>query len=181
MDTTAARVRLLVILAILSAASVVFSRFIGIGINQYTRISLENLPIIFAGTVFGPVSGVAVALVSDFLGCLISGYFPYPLISAGSAMVGLASGIVGLLTVRGRISADISYWRLLVPALAAHVLGSMILKSLGLWSMYSGEATWIALTPRIPIYFVNSVLESAIICLLLRSAAIRSSIKRFLK
>jgi len=177
----ATRVKMIAILAILAAASVVFSRLIGIGINPYTRISLENLPIIFAGVVFGPIQGVAVALISDFLGCLMSGYFPYPLISVGSAMVGLMSGVVGFITVRGRAWDGIRYWRVLVPAFSAHLIGSIVIKSIGLWFMYKGDATVIALVPRVPIYIVNSVVEGAVICLLLRSAAIRASLRRFEK
>ncbi|MBQ3425135.1 MAG: folate family ECF transporter S component, partial [Clostridia bacterium] len=64
----------LVTLALLSAIEVVLARLIVPMPNATTRFSIEAVPIIVAGLLFGPVSGALVGLVGDVVGCLFSGF-----------------------------------------------------------------------------------------------------------
>ena len=172
--SVSAKVRLLVILAILSAASVVLGKFLQIPVGDSIRISFENLPVLFAGIVFGPVQGMAVGCVSDLVGCLAVGYSINPLITLGAVSVGFISGIISGVTMRdGRYKVSF----IVLAVLLAHIVGSVIIKSAALRLWYS--TPWSVLAIRIPVYFANTAAEAAIIAVLLRSSAIRGALRRF--
>ncbi len=169
------RVRKLALLGILAAASVILGKFLQIRIGDTIRISLENLPIIFAGILFGPVSGAAVGIVADLVGCVAVGYAINPIITAGAAIVGLAAGFAAMPHL-GDLTR--SYPKVLLPTASAHIVGSMIAKTVGLHIAFA--TPWAALlSTRIPIYIVNIAAESVLIYVLLKSEAIRASLKRF--
>lgn len=168
------RVRLITMLAILSAASAVLGKLLQIPIGDSIRISFENLPILFAGIAFGPLSGAATGIVADLIGCLIRGYSINPIITLGAATVGLLSGIMARLLTK---DGTYSLWRILLAVAAAHMAGSVIIKSVGLYIWYTTPLSVLGL--RLPIYLVNTVAESLIICAILRSGAVRTSLRRF--
>lgn len=173
--TAGAKVRQLAVLGILAAASVILGKLLQIRIGDTIRISLENLPIIFAGIVFGPISGAAVGIVADLVGCVAVGYAINPIITAGAAIVGLTAGLVAAPWAREQVRA---YPKVLLPTASAHVIGSMIAKSVGLHIAFA--TPWTALfSTRIPIYIVNIAAESVLIYVLLKSKAISTSLKRF--
>ena len=174
---THSKIRRLAILGILSAASIILGKLLQIPIGDTIRISFENLPILFAGIVFGPVSGVAVGIVSDLVGCVIRGYAINPIITAGAMLIGLASGLIGKALIKNN---ERSFVQIILPVAAAHVIGSMVVKSVGLHVFY--DTPWMYLiTTRVPVYLANIAVESVIIYLLLKSKAIRHSLKGFLK
>ena len=63
-------VRVLVTLSALSAIGIILGKFLAFNVTEFMRFSLENITIIFAGIVFGPVLGCAVGAVQDLVGCL---------------------------------------------------------------------------------------------------------------
>lgn len=168
------RVRLIAILGILAAASVIFGKLLAISLGNSLRISLESLPVIYAGIVFGPVAGAAVGAVADLAGCLIVGYTVNPIITLGAVCCGLFAGLTARLFRNERIR---SLRSAVLPVLTAHVIGSIIVKSLGLRLAFS--TPWSLLAVRIPIYAINVVIESAIIYILLKSEAIRAALRGF--
>lgn len=171
------RVRQLAVLGILAAASVILGKFLQIRVGDTIRISLENLPIIFAGIVFGPISGAAVGIVADLVGCVAVGYAINPIITAGAAIVGLTAGLCGMIS-KGELRR--SFPAILLPVAAAHIIGSMIAKTVGLHIAFG--TPWSALiSTRVPIYLVNIAAESVLIYILLKSEAIRASLKGFVK
>lgn len=104
------------------------------------------------------------------------GYAINPIITAGAAIVGLVAGFCGRLA-RGD---GRSYLQILLPVAAAHIIGSMIAKTVGLHIAFG--TPWPALiSTRVPIYTVNIAAESVLIYLLLKSEAIRASLKGFVK
>ena len=145
-----------------------------IPIGDSIRISFENLPIIFAGIAFGPLSGAATGIVADLIGCLIRGYSINPIITLGAAVVGLLSGIMARLIVR---DGAYSLWQIILAVLPSHIAGSVIIKSLGLYLWYSTPLSVLWL--RVPIYLAITVAESLIITAILRSGAIRTALRRF--
>ncbi len=171
---TSAKVKLIAILAILSAASVVLGKFLQIPIGDSIRISFENLPVIFAGIVFGPLPGAAVGTVADLIGCLAVGYTINPVITLGAAMVGFVSGIMAHFLMR---EGKYSFWSILLAVLLAHLTGSILIKSIGLRLMYT--TAWSVLAVRIPVYLINTVAESLLIAVLLKSGAVRDALRRF--
>lgn len=168
------RVKLIAILAILAAASVVLGKFLQIPIGDSIRISFENLPILFAGIVFGPLSGGAVGLVSDLVGCLAVGYQINPVITLGAVSVGFVSGVLARVFIH---NGKCSFPRVLLSVLLAHIFGSILLKSTGLRLWYT--TPWSVLALRIPIYLINSVAEASIITVLLKSGAVKNALKGF--
>ncbi|HHT54550.1 MAG TPA: folate family ECF transporter S component [Clostridiales bacterium] len=125
--------RVLTLSAMLAAVSVV----IGIvcknflTFNVYYRVTFENLPVIFAGILFGPLVGTAVAVVADTASCLLSTNPAInPLISVGAACVGFCAGAVPRWIVRrpGALQTALS-------VASAHLLGQVAIKSVAkmLW------------------------------------------------
>ena len=71
-------VRLMVMVAILTAMQIVLSRFLSYSIwNQ--KIGFAFVPVVLAGMLFGPLAGALVGGLSDFIGAIlfpIGAYFP---------------------------------------------------------------------------------------------------------
>ena len=126
--------RALVTMALLSAISVVLARLIIPMPNVTTRFSIEAVPIILAGHLFGPLSGAIVGFVADFVGCLFSGYGYNPAFSVSPILIGLCAGLLRPLLYR-----RVSYLRVLASFLPAVVLGSLLWQSYWLSFFYGGR------------------------------------------
>ncbi len=116
-------------LAMLTAVSVVLGivckNLFTVGV--YYRFTLENLGVIFAGVCFGPAAGALVGFTADAVSCLLSTNPAInPIISAGAITVGAVSGAVSRLMKHS--GAD---KRLILSAASAHLLGQVIIKSVG--------------------------------------------------
>ena len=70
-------VRSLCFMALLIALQIILARYVGWQVSAGLRISFETIPILLAGMWLGPVPGLIVAIVSDFLGTILSGYGAY--------------------------------------------------------------------------------------------------------
>ena len=140
------------------------------------RVTVEGLPIVLAGTVLGPFYGAAVGVVADLASCLSAGQAPLPLIALGSALVGLVPGVLSRLFMRGErpLAAPPRFLLLLLLDGCAHAVGSVLVKSFAL-SRWYGFNTLIF---RLPIYCGIILVESYLLYLLLRSAAVRREIER---
>ena len=67
------RLRILLLISMFSALSIVFGKFLAFNIGDTIRISFENLPILFAGIFLGPLHGMIVGVVADLVGCVLAG------------------------------------------------------------------------------------------------------------
>lgn len=85
-------VRTLVGCALLTALAVVLARLLSFAPTESTRYSLETLPILLAGLLFGPLAGALVGFASDFLGCLLSPWGYNPLLCLPPMLLGLWAG-----------------------------------------------------------------------------------------
>ncbi len=148
-------VRGLVTLSMFMALSIVFGKFLIIPIGDSIRISFENLPLILAGMLYGPVAGIITAVCADLLGCFLRGYNIIPLITVAAGIIGLISGLL-----RKFIKGN-SYIKLLLITLPTHIIGSMVLKSVALYITYGQP--WQILVLRIPIYLATAAIEAYII------------------
>ena len=129
------------------------------------RISFENLPIILSGIFFGPTVGALVGIVSDVLSYLLSPQI-YPIniiVTIGAGVIGLVSGIVSKYIIKKQ-----GYAQIILSASAAHLIGSVIIKSIGLFQFYQWGVLF-----RIPTYFVVGAIEILIICLLYKKIGFR--------
>ena len=157
----------------LSAMLVAMSVVIGIFCESFLdfgnglRITFENLPIIVSGVLYGPVVGAIVGAASDLVGCLFPGKsYPIPLVTVGAALVGAVSGIVArfIIKKKGRV-------QIILSGALAHITGSMIVKSIGLYQFYG-----ISVLFRIPLYIAIASVEIFIICLLFDRASFRRAV-----
>ena len=161
-------VRTLTLTAMLTAMSVVIGIFCKSFLNfggGLFRVTFENLPIILTGILFGPILGGTVGIASDMISYLLSGqmYPPNLIVTLGAASVGILSGLVFRLWGR-RISLP----AVVCSAAVAHLVGSMIIKPIGLFQFYGWATLW-----RIPLYCVIAPVEILILCLLFRSKTFR--------
>lgn len=157
--------RLLTRMALLAALSALLGKFLQIPTGlTWMRISFENLPLIFCGYAFGPVCGTLCAVVADLIGCLLYGYAINPFITIGAGVVGLCAGLFGR---RGLFSRPM----LPLCVIAAHLFGSVIVKSLALH--FSFGTAYPVLALRIPTYLVVGALEYLLLHLLLKSKNLR--------
>lgn len=163
----------IVLAAMLTAMSVVIGIFCKSLLNfadGIFRISFENLPIIISGVVFGPAVGTLVGVGSDLISYLLSAqnYPPNLIVTVGAGAIGFVAGIVAKYIVRER-----STKQFVVACVAAHVVGSLIIKTVGLFEFYSWLVLW-----RIPLYTVITTIEVIMITLLYKNTQIKKLLDR---
>ena len=165
--------KVLIVSALLAAMSIVLGKFGAINIGNSIRIGFGGLPIQMAGIFFGPVVGAAVGLVADVIGCLLKGYAINPVITLGSVCIGLFSGLMfhHVLSPMKSVLPKIA-----LSAVTAHVIGSMIITSLGLYAYY--HTPFETLILRVPIYLITAALETAVIYLMLKNKAFTAELDK---
>ena len=155
--------------AMLIAMSVVISIFCKSLLNfggGLFRITFENIPIILSGVIMGPFVGAIVGAASDLVSYMLSPqiYPPNLIVTAGATAVGLVSGLVAKHIVKRRGNLQIT-----LSAGLAHLIGSMIIKPIGLYQFYGILVLW-----RIPLYLIIAPIEIMILCFVFN----RPSLKR---
>ena len=152
------RVRVLTTSAMLTALSIVIGifckTFLDFGFGLF-RITFENFPIILSGIMFGPLVGTLVGVSSDVLSYVLSSqsFAISPIVTIGSALVGFVSGIVSHRLIKKEGIA-----RIVLSVVFSHLVGSVIVKSLGLFVYYGWLVLW-----RIPLYTVIATLEAVLL------------------
>jgi len=155
----------LVFAALMTASSVVIGLFCKTYLSfGAIRITFENLPVLLTGILLGPIYGGSVGAAADLVTAPVTGSVN-PLITLGAASIGIVSGLLG------RYSAEKhSFFRLLCVVTAAHTVGSMAIKSIGLWYFY-GYPVHLCLM-RIPLYIGISLAETYLIYYIYRNRRI---------
>ena len=174
-------IRVLCFAAMLAAMSLIVGKFLQIPnpFQNIIRISFENLPILLSGITMGPFVGALTGIVADLLGCILYGYSINPIITLGAGAVGLISGVMANYVIRRPLVA-----RVICAAVASHLLGSVIIKSLGLaaWFLTSYDMGLLELMLwRLLTYAVIATAECVILCLLLRHRAVSTLLERIRK
>lgn len=134
------------------------------------RITFDNIPVIIAGIAFGPVYGAIVGVVADLISCVASGFGVTPLITIGAAFIGAVSGIIANYIIRKKNFISIA-----ISTLTAHIIGSMIIKSIGLAIMGYGYGIF---AYRVPLYIGISAVEIYVIYILLKNKTLSREIER---
>lgn len=157
--------------AMLTALSVVIGifckNFLNFGVPPgLFRVTFENFPILLVGLLYGPLAGGLAGVASDLVSYLLSSqaYPPNLVVTLGAFAVGFLSGWISRYAVRrcgGR--------QILASALGAHLVGSLVIKSLGLYAYYGVLVLW-----RIPLYLLFIVpLETLLLYYLLRNRTVQ--------
>lgn len=136
------------------------------------RVTFENIPIIISGIIYGPVIGAVVAIVSDIISCLTSPNPALnPIITLGAASIGMISGVISRYVIRNG-----KFLKIAISVFASHIIGSMIIKSIGLYVFWRYEIPTLLL--RFPLYFAISICETAIIYMILKNKHITTMLER---
>lgn len=157
----------LVAAALLTALSIVLGKYLAIRVGDTLRFSFENLPILLAGMAFGPAVGVLTAVAADLIGCLMVGYAINPIVTLGGALIGLLGGVV----FRSLKKAPLGL-RVTLTTLAAHLIGSVLVKTFGL-SAFFALPLWELALWRLLNYTVVGAAEALLLYVILKSKAVR--------
>ena len=134
------------------------------------RLTFENLPIILAGILFGPVIGSIAGISSDLTSYLLSSqsYPPNIIVTFGAATIGFVSGAISHYVVRKRGTVQI-----ILSTLFSHLIGSVIIKSIGLYQFYGLAILW-----RIPLYLIVIPIETIFLCILFKNSSFQKIINQ---
>lgn len=164
-------IKILVACALFVAMSIVLGKFLSIKIGDNIRISFENLSLLLSGILFGPLIGMFTAVVADVVGCFLYGYSINPIITFGAACIGFFAGAVSAFAFKKHLLPNVA-----ISVFVAHIIGSMIIKTIGLYIYYPTQRP--VLVWRIPIYLITAAAETAIIYALLKSKAFIQQFER---
>lgn len=163
----------LTVCALLTALSVVLARVLTLIPAETTRISLEAVPIVLSGLLFGPIPGAVVGFAADLIGCLFSPFGYNPIFCVPPILYGLCAGLF-----RPWLTRRCSPLRLAAAFLPAVVLGSILYQSFALAMIYGGEARLAYFLARLAArsvqFAITGVLDVLVVWLLQRSGALRA-------
>ncbi|MBQ7365276.1 MAG: folate family ECF transporter S component [Clostridia bacterium] len=167
------RLRVLIFSSILCALSVILGQYLSIKIGNSIRIGFGSLPVVLAGMLFGPWMGLLVGAISDIVGCAI--YYGLgsmiPLVTLGMMAEGFLAGLIA------RKKTPI---RIIVATASSRIVGTMLLRSLGLYLRYQTPITVLAM--RIPCVAIEIVLMAILLTYLLcRNATVQKVLKGWIK
>ena len=123
----------MVAVSLMCAMSVILGKYLAINVGEVLRFSFENMTIILSGIMFGPIIGLVSGVAADLIGCLLVGYAVNPLVTAGAAAVGFLSGMLYFLMKKTKLPYSL---KILFPVFIAHLVGSVLIKSVGLAAFY---------------------------------------------
>jgi len=149
--------------ALLAALGVVLARLIVPMPNEFTRFSIEAVPTVLAGILFGPVAGALVGFVADLVGCLFSGFGFNPLFCVPPILYGLCGGFF-----RGVLAKGVTIPRLFLTMAPAVLFGSILYQS---WSLgfVSGNGFLFYFGMRSIQFAITWVIDVVILHLLFKS------------
>ncbi len=145
----------LTLAGVLVALSIVLGKILSVTAGAF-RVSLENLPVILAGVWMGPLVGMVVGVAADLLGSILVGFTINPIITVGAGLIGFLAGFVFHMPSGTKLDK-----KLVISVMTAHVVGSMIVKSIGL-ALYYGYPLSVLLV-RVPLYLVIGFVEFLIL------------------
>jgi ECF transporter S component (folate family) len=159
----------LAVCAMLAALSVIFARLIVPMPNAFTRFSIEAIPIVIAGVLFGPLAGGVVGFVADLVGCLFSGFGYNPIFCVPPILYGVLPGLMRFLLFK---KTDLL--RIALVYLPPVVIGSILYQSWSLATVYTKPTGFSAtltyfLTTRSIQFAVTFVIDVVLTWLLFRS------------
>ena len=168
------QLRVTVALALLAAISIVCGKYLAIRAGDVMRFSLENMPIIFASVAFGPWLAALVAAVADILGCVLVGYEINPVVTVGAVALAITSGLIYRAVAHTRVKKSVA---IVIATIAGHIVGSVIIKTVGLSAYYSYPFLILMLW-RLLNYVIVGALDATVLIVLFRNHALVRSLDR---
>ncbi len=165
-------VKVLCCLALFVAISIVSGKFLALSIGEVLRISFENLTIILAGVVFGPFAGMITGICADIIGCILRGYNIIPILTIGAAFIGFISGVTYNLFNKTSLGL-----KLTVSCFVSHLIGSVVIKSIGL-ALYYNTPLMETVLLRLINYSIVFAAETFVLILLIKNKGFKMQIDR---
>ena len=162
--------RALIITSAFAAMSIVLGKFLQIPIGDSIRISFENLPIMLASFLFGPVYGGACGLVADLLGCVLRGYAIIPAITVAACLMGIIPGTLTRYVFRKDTTPFV-----VASGFISHAVCSMGIKTVALHHVYGMDYA-VLIPSRVLIYTVTGLVEAYLCALLMKRSVIKKQI-----
>ena len=167
----------LTVCALLTALSVVLARVLTLIPAETTRISLEAVPIVLSGLLFGPIPGAVVGFAADLIGCLFSPFGYNPIFCVPPILYGLLAG-----AVRRYVTDRPTLLRTALAFFPAAIAGSVLWQSMALALVYGGDAKqafFLAkLVSRSIQFALTGTVDTLIVWLLLRRGALNGVQRR---
>jgi hypothetical protein len=108
---------------------------------------------------------------------VLVGYAINPIITAGAVLIGVISGLLGM-CILSRGAEKLGTWRIFLPVYAAHIVGSMVVKTIGMM-VYYGTPPEIFYV-RVPLYLAIALPEGYLLILLFRSKTFTGELNRII-
>ena len=125
-----ARLRMIVLLAMLTAMEVVLNRFLSIN-TPYLKIGFSFVPVVVAAILYGPLGGACVGALGDLIGAIL---FPNGPFFPGFTVTALLTGLVyGLFLYKKQTPL-----RIVLAVAVNQLLLSLLLNTLWLTILWSG-------------------------------------------
>ena len=163
--------------ALLTALSVVLARLLTVIPSEVSRFSLEAVPIILSGLLFGAVPGALVGFAADLIGCLFSPFGYNPIFCLPPILYGLWAGLL-----RRYVWRRPTVWRVALAVFPAAALGSVLWQSMALALVYGGAARWpyflTRLAARSVQFAVTGCIDTVLVWLLARRNALSPVLRR---
>ena len=105
--------------ALLTALSVVLARLLTVIPSEVSRFSLEAVPIILSGLLFGAVPGALVGFAADLIGCLFSPFGYNPIFCLPPILYGLWAGLLWQSMALALVYGGAARWPYFLTRLAA--------------------------------------------------------------
>ena len=169
---------ILVCSAFLAALGIICGKYLQIPIGNVMRFSFENTPVIMGGIIFGPVVGAVIGAVSDLIGCVLVGYEINPLVTLGATAIGFISGLINY--VLNKYIKTGYGLRLTLSVIGAHLIGSVIIKTIGL-SIYYAMPMHILMLWRLLNYVIVGAAETVLLYYLMKNKMLSTQINEILR
>lgn len=155
----------------------VLARLLTVIPSEVSRFSLEAVPIILSGLLFGAVPGALVGFAADLIGCLFSPFGYNPIFCLPPILYGLWAGLL-----RRYVWRRPTVWRVALAVFPAAALGSVLWQSMALALVYGGAARWpyflTRLAARSVQFAVTGCIDTVLVWLLVRRNALSSVLRR---
>ncbi|MBP9989241.1 MAG: folate family ECF transporter S component [Ruminococcus sp.] len=142
--------RTVAVLAMLVAFGVVLGRFVPVVNIWSTEIEFSFVAVMLAGYIAGPVGGVAVGGLIDFIGAILfptGAYFPG--FTATAALTGMVFGLM--------FHKNCSLWKIIVAVLSTQLVCSLILNTLFISILYTKAFSVLIVTRLIQVAIMSAV------------------------
>ena len=159
--------QLLAVSATLAAISIVCGKYLALSVGNVLRFSFENLPILLAGMMFGPITGMLVGVVADLIGCVMVAYAINPLVTVGAACIGLFGGLLFRFTKKLPL-----LWQTCITVIVTHLIASVVVKTYGLLQYYD-MPFYVLMLWRLFNYAIVGVAEWLLLYTVLKNQSLR--------